>query len=79
MASSSGLRLALALAGVGLPGVLDYSVFKRHRELGIGLAIGARAGEIVRSVTLRTIAVVLGGAATGLGLGFVGARPVCAS
>jgi predicted permease len=66
--------VALALAGVGLFGVLDYSVWQRQRELGIRLAIGARAGEIAKCVTLRTFAVVLGGAAAGLGLGFVGAR-----
>src|SRR5205085_4776987 len=44
--------VALLLAGIGLYGVLDYSVLQRRREIGIRLAIGAQARAIVRLVTL---------------------------
>ena len=49
-------------------------MLQRQKELGIRLAIGATAGEIARCVTLRTFAVVLAGAAVGIGLSFAGAR-----
>jgi predicted permease len=68
--------VALVLAGVGLYGVLDYSVLQRRREIGIRLALGARAGDITRRVTLRIFSMVLTGAAAGLALGLVGERYV---
>ncbi|HET9040050.1 MAG TPA: ABC transporter permease [Gemmatimonadales bacterium] len=61
--------LALCLAAVGVYGVMAYSVSQRTRELGIRLALGARAGS-VRHLVLRR---GLGMAAIGIGLGLVGA------
>jgi predicted permease len=66
--------VALLLAGVGLYGVLDYSVLQRRREIGIRIAIGAQAGDIVRRVTVDVFAMVLAGALTGLGLGIASVR-----
>ena len=71
--------VALALTGVGLYGVLDYSVLQRQRELGIRLAIGAGSREIVWRVSLPIFAVVSAGAAAGLGLGFGAARAIAAT
>jgi predicted permease len=70
--------VALLLAGVGLYGVLDYSVLQRRREIGIRMAIGARSGEIARRVTGDVFSMVLLGAACGLGLGMVSARYLAA-
>ena len=66
--------VALMLAGIGLYGVLDYSVLQRRREIGIRMAIGAGAGDITRRVTGEVFAMVLVGAGVGLGLGMASAR-----
>ena len=66
--------LALLLAGLGLYGVLDYSVVQRRHEIGIRMAIGAQATHIVWRVAADALAMVLAGAATGLGLGLISAR-----
>ncbi len=56
--------VALLLAGIGLYGVLDYSVLQRRREIGIRMAIGAQAGDIARRVTADVFAMVLVGSAS---------------
>ncbi|MGO8815939.1 MAG: ADOP family duplicated permease [Terriglobia bacterium] len=66
--------VALLLAGVGLYGVLDYSVLQRRKEIGIRLALGARAGNVVQGVTVDVFSMVLTGAIAGLVLGFAAAR-----
>jgi ABC-type antimicrobial peptide transport system permease subunit len=66
--------VALSLAGVGLYGVLDYSVIQRRREIGIRVAIGAQAGDIARSVLVATLAVVLAGSCLGILLGIASVR-----
>ncbi len=57
--------VALLLAGIGLYGVLDYSVLQRRRELGIRIAIGATAREIALQVSLGIFAMVALGIAVG--------------
>jgi predicted lysophospholipase L1 biosynthesis ABC-type transport system permease subunit len=70
--------VALLLAGVGLYGVLDYSVLQRRREIGIRMAIGAKPGDIVRSVTTQAFAMVLLGAISGVALGALSVRYIAA-
>jgi predicted permease len=66
--------IALLLAGVGLYGVLDYSVLQRRREIGIRLAVGAPAGSIGRLVTVDVLAMVTLGTLAGLVLGMASVR-----
>jgi predicted permease len=66
--------VGLLLAGVGLYGVLDYSVLQRRREIGIRMAIGARAGDIARRVATDVLAMVLLGSLVGLALGMASLR-----
>jgi predicted permease len=66
--------VALLLAGVGLYGVLHYSVLQRQREIGIRIAVGAQARGIARLVTMDVFSMVLLGAAAGVGVGMVSVR-----
>ncbi|MGC4052673.1 MAG: ABC transporter permease [Paludibaculum sp.] len=68
--------VALLLAGVGLFGVLDYSVVQRRKEIGIRMAIGARAGDVGRLVTTASLQMVLAGLVFGAGLGLAAARGI---
>ena len=66
--------VALLLAGIGLHGVLDYSVLQRRREIGIRIAIGAQATDIARRVIMDALAVVLAGSIFGIILGIASVR-----
>jgi predicted permease len=66
--------VALLLAGVGLYGVLDYSVMQRRREIGIRMALGAQSGDIARRVTVEVFSMVVVGAIAGLALGVASVR-----
>jgi predicted permease len=68
--------LSVVLAGIGLYGVLAYSMSHRTREIGIRMAVGATAAGVRRMVVREGMAVVLTGVAAGVGLSLGGAREV---
>ena len=59
--------VAIALAGVGLHGVMAYSVTQRTREIGIRMALGAQSLEVLRLVMGRSAALTMVGLVAGLG------------
>jgi putative ABC transport system permease protein len=62
---------ALALAAVGLYGLLSYSVGSRVREIGIRMALGARSGDVLRETVGQGVLLLGLGTAIGLGVAFV--------
>ncbi|HEY2019016.1 MAG TPA: ABC transporter permease [Bryobacteraceae bacterium] len=61
--------LALVLAVVGIYGVVNYSVLRRTREIGLRMALGAQQSDVLRSVVWEGLSPVV----VGIALGAVGA------
>ncbi len=66
--------LAVALAAVGLYGLISYFVGQRRREIGIRLALGAVRGDIIRRIGLQTGSIILAGVLIGLGAALILSR-----
>jgi putative ABC transport system permease protein len=60
--------LALALASIGIYGVTSYSVAQRKNEIGIRMALGAQARDILKIVLTQGMSAVCTGVAIGLAL-----------
>jgi predicted permease len=70
--------LAAALAGIGLYGLLAYTVARRTNEIGVRMALGARASDVSRLVLGDAMGMVCAGLAGGAALVFW-SRPLAAS
>jgi len=66
--------VALALASIGLYGIVSYTVARRSREVGIRMSLGAEPGQVVREIVREGMALAGMGAAIGLVLALAGAQ-----
>ena len=66
--------LALALAAVGLYGILAYSVSRRTREVGIRMALGSSARSVLWMVAREALLLIAVGSLAGVALSLAGWR-----
>jgi predicted permease len=66
--------VALLIAGLGIHGLLTFTVSRRTPELGVRLALGAEVRQIVELVLREGLALAMAGIAAGVVVGYVAAR-----
>jgi predicted permease len=73
LASAFGV-LAIVLAGVGLYGIMAFTVARRTRDIGIRMTLGASRSTILRQVLRETLTLMLIGIAVGVPIALAGTR-----
>ena len=58
--------VALSLAGIGLYGVISYSVGQRTQEIGVRMALGATRGQVLGMILSESLRLAGAGIATGI-------------
>lgn len=71
--------VALALAAIGIFGMLSYAVVTRRREIGVRMALGAPSGSVVAMIVGQGMRHAAIGALVGLGIAAAGTRVLAAT
>ena len=66
--------IAFVLAGIGIHGLLSFSVSQRAQEIGVRIALGAQPGDILRMVVRRSVVLALTGMVPGVALAYAAGR-----
>jgi predicted permease len=66
--------LAFLLAGIGIHGLLAFTVSQRAREIGVRMALGAQAGSILRMVLRQGTLLAAAGVVLGAGLAYAAGK-----
>jgi predicted permease len=66
--------VALALAAIGIYGVVSFAVAQRTREIGVRVALGATRGQVVRLVVRQGIVIAGAGVLAGLAAALIATR-----
>src|SRR5271165_3270367 len=66
--------VAILLAGLGIYGLLSFTVSLRQQEFGIRVALGARQGDIFKMVLRQGVVLAVAGLLPGLALAYLSAR-----
>jgi predicted permease len=68
--------LGLALAIIGLYGVVSYAVSRRVHEIGLRMALGATRGSVFRMIYRQSSLIIAAGLGVGLGVALLAARAI---
>jgi putative ABC transport system permease protein len=70
--------LALLLAGVGIHGLLAFTVAQRSREIGVRLALGAEPSTVARMIVSEAVRMAMIGVVPGILVAYAAARAMSA-